>query len=863
MNEKATLFNLVWINNESIERKDDRRHIVSKRFADAGAVQTVNFQLDVNCMILYPSLVVPQIVWGEEYIEVVMIGREHISDDELDEHLRFSPGLDKEKNYYDCKLSDKIGLDEIVLSDQRCHLVEGMPKIAFPGGGRFGGNLHKDALEAIIDYSQDIDPMKYEHITYVKIPAKILRMFSDSDPKVRLNVREQGKGRYGLEEQDLHIFDQMTKLNGKKIKGKGRWCFKVGAKDVNPYKTDWDDPVQSYHPIFYYDNFDSASFCVLADTHLSARQKILKRSNARVIEYPDASKTNGEIGDKVNICSANTKAILDKAGKDVNVDVVLVAGDLIDFIMNAYRADYKHGSSKMNAKDVWDQVKLSLLSKNKNYQDFVDLVSFYSLIVYFYRKYKKPIYIVSGNHDCYYEAFGISPRLGPVRTNAGIAADHNLTFYEAILAFGNSYGTLLKPGMPFNPKKFIWFYTALTPFHDFAVKWPKQTLIGFGWGNTEDVFVDPIEGQGTGHLGRSEDAITDDQLELLERFVDSSKKNIVLSHFTFASFAGGLPMSPTPEGYLECAASDKHQYGDYDFGTFEKNRMALIKKHLHDNKDIQCTISGHSHRRGIYTVGSMYQKTKVKPGPEVQVYTLHRLKTKLYDFNQFSKLHPKRPLMIVSDSSGSIPRYNKYGEFSGWGSYPASGVKIATDSNADITNIQVIQGGKKARFPVVMEYLDIENNQRVIKQFARHKLSGKPYKFHVELNEHLPKSVAIRHIVLYSYVGDRNDGIAQSADWFRIELIPSSQDFWEIKGGDEDRFDYIRKNIPKSRGNFISIEFQSSSKYLNGLYDFGDAWEREFQIEETNQFLLSITMDPGHAEIPDFAWRHKHFNDKY
>ena len=40
---------------------------------------------------------------------------------------------------------------------------------------------------------------------------------------------------------------------------------------------------------------------------------------------------------------------------------------------------------------------------------------------------------------------------GAIRANAGIPADNNLTFYEAILAFGESYGEVRKK-LNFQPK---------------------------------------------------------------------------------------------------------------------------------------------------------------------------------------------------------------------------------------------------------------------------------------------------------------------------------------------------------------------------------------------------------------------------
>ena len=280
----------------------------------------------------------------------------------------------------------------------------------------------------------------------------------------------------------------------------GRYGFNIEGDDVVAGSIDMDNPIQTYHPVFFYKELSYANVAHMADLHVNSRQQILSRSTAKVIEHEDFDS----VGDMMNICSMNTRELFESFGKDREVDIVVIGGDLVDFMNNVVT----DSTLPMRVTEIWGLVDME---KRTEYKDYVDFIAFYSLMVEFYQACPKPTFVITGNHDCYYEPYGISPRiplvwpLGEVRANDGIAWDHNLTMYEAILSFGPTYKNLLtgwklkssRPESSFWKEKLSWFYTVLTPFSDFAIRLPEQHIVGLGWGSNEDMLsIARWDGQG-------------------------------------------------------------------------------------------------------------------------------------------------------------------------------------------------------------------------------------------------------------------------------------------------------------------------------------------------------------------------------
>jgi len=140
--------------------------------------------------------------------------------------------------------------------------------------------------------------------------------------------------------------------------------------------------------------------------------------------------------------------LLGQFGSDAKTDVVVITGDLYDHLHNYDAAKLtENRTGKLWEAMYIDSIE-SVQARNEDFPCGIDGLIVYSLLIDFYNRHKKPVFITSGNHEAYEYPYGISPRIGSFRPNDGIPLDHNLTIYEAILLYGPAYSKLI----PF-PKK--------------------------------------------------------------------------------------------------------------------------------------------------------------------------------------------------------------------------------------------------------------------------------------------------------------------------------------------------------------------------------------------------------------------------
>lgn len=238
-----------------------------------------------------------------------------------------------------------------------------------------------------------------------------------------------------VDDEDVALLAMLKRMNGPALRGhgnRGTHEFVVSEAGIDLEHPDASRPIVAYHPLYVYDAdaLDTPIVGHASDIHLNARQELLRRSPARVIDAPDGTADSPIIGDLMNTCAASFGSILNQLS---GADIVLVGGDLIDHVQNAY--PFQEGADiraleHPTASRVWELVNLDA-NYATNYQAFVDFISFFSFVRRFVSQHHKPIYGITGNHDCYEEAYGTSPRVLAKfkRANEGIPADNNLTFY--------------------------------------------------------------------------------------------------------------------------------------------------------------------------------------------------------------------------------------------------------------------------------------------------------------------------------------------------------------------------------------------------------------------------------------------------
>jgi len=289
----------------------------------------------------------------------------------------------------------------------------------------------------------------------------------------------------------------------------------------------------------------------------------------------------------------------------------------------------------------------------------------------------------------------------------------------------------------FNPDNLDWFSIFYTPLSDYAMNWGEQCFIVLGWGDTEK-FVSLIpDGQGLGFLPRASGALSPDQKQLIEHAIDFKQPcNILCAHFTFANFAQERcfkgdtnPIARRQIRYrklgnqatwqaamlkekqklqeeadrfdlelrYEGSSENTHSevidryvlvprgaegklyfnqstniFGPHDTGTFERNRYYLFNL-IGDNK-IHYTLSGHSHRAGLYEPVNVYDT-------EDHASMTVRSHVAMQDAYQY--LPKDKPRLIVSACGGPIALQNHEGELFNWGLDRPSGTCIKFDGSQE------------------------------------------------------------------------------------------------------------------------------------------------------------------------------------
>lgn len=881
-----SLFNLFWFKPVATAEKPlpAARHDVN----------TVTESETIDAIILFPALATPLIMVGEDNLELILLTQRVYPDPKMKnrimEQLKITASLDPRKPAFEGTLfvgdenCDTI-LNPIEISHVALQKDDQLKTIS----GKFKGYIDQHPFDF---YTQK----GFTTVYSVSIHRKCLDAVSNA-VKYPNNM--------AAEKQDRLMSELVFDVRHHKLKKSGRYYgYPVSGGDLDLTREDLENPLEAWHPVYRYDDLGYANIAHASDIHLSARQQIMAQSTARVIDYAAGGGAPAcrSIGQMINICSKDIINIFDQfAGS--RSDLFVIGGDVVDFMQNCFWSgplSRKITDGKPSA--IWDAMSLDddhnpkcdAALTESSFTNCIDFIGFYSILMRFCRATRKPVFLVSGNHDCYWDPYGMSPRVlsrkpgdawyegsgtGLKRANEGIPADHNLTFYEAILVFGDSYAEIKapktkSPPSPFRSDKFDWFYMVFTPFTDYSIELPKQLLVAMGWGNDESLFGTDLSvtGHGFGHLPLATEAISPNQLTLLDAATGQGKKVILLTHFTFVSYKDDLAMNNGENIRGDLYFDTFKKYDEHNFGTFADNRKPIFEGHCYDKHDIQIILTGHSHRRGLYIVDGIDYSGR------------NSLKIRQFDFDQFNYVktrYPdqlKRPAIIVSDSSATIPRFNWCGEFSGWGSDQPAGTSVTFDVSGEIDSVAAVRAATcHPRIVVALDYLDIFKGDDVITTFETAKFDVEKEKkgelaglgFAVVLRPELVKiGLRIESVVLYS-----ND-----ASWQQVALQATSDPnypFQIASSGDIQLFQKMTET--KERCNFLAMKFSVvsaiDSQRALSRYDFSDPWCWEFQTDfETFGKILFwapkekkyfIKRDKARAEVPSFDWRKKASPEKY
>jgi hypothetical protein len=695
---------------------------------------------DVPGYILFPSFATPSIVQNNGKISLIILSKDALTTSMVNSHLKIVSWSDPDGESV-CMIKD------ISFNDPQGYKGYKNLLTSNPSGAGISCCIIKmdetiidnDAGNAFIPDAGLISSLNSIGLrTLNKVCIDLIYLTDIVDGFYNLFWINQGQ-----ELEDLLLQQRLSSENflGKRIQKHSNGYYYGWEVEENSFYLENISsslPVAAYHPLLI-TNKDYCNFAHLGDLHCVSRLSLLKLSTAKVIDHPDIEP----IGSLLNDYVSTVRNLLFQEDKLHDVDAFLISGDLIDFMYNFYpveliaererlRGDGKNAEADMltahkfynTPAKVWNAAGVGNESDvMKKYAMGVDLITLYSMILELYQKLHKPVFIVTGNHDAYEMPYGVSPRLPVIgKVNAGIPADMNLTFYEAILVYGKHYGEVVKK-TNFTPDRMRHIYELFTPLRDFVVSNNNWTLIGLGWGDGEDLIDIPLlEDEGfRGHLPRANNALTIPQRQLFDFAARTQKTKILFSHFTFVSFGMGIPSRNNPSGEIQY-----NGFGRQDMGTFELHRKEIYK-HIVEDQKIEIALSGHAHRRGLYEIDRSINESAIAI---------------MRTFSETAKVHGTK--IVVSDSSGPISKYNENGEFSNNGLCTPSITKVKFNANGKVATLEKIistNPNAKPRLAVALDYMYVIAKQDIFKSFKSKEYTEQELKnlskieFEIELTE--------------------------------------------------------------------------------------------------------------------------------
>jgi len=493
---------------------------------------------------------------------------------------------------------------------------------------------------------------------------------------------------------------------------------------------------------------------------------------------------------------------------------------------------------------------------------------------------------------------------GSFRMNEGIPADHNLTIYEACLAFGPAYGQLIN-AWDFVPDNFDWFFMLFTPLNNFAANYGKaQCLIGLDWGATEIMINADMSGQeaktswSAGEsapkatnqndnvlkraynkqlagasaaiqnlkgLPRADKSIDEYQQLLIEKaLARGAKKNLLFSHFTLVNY--DMPVSY--QANTRSFALNDNTFNDYTKGTFTQRRNWLLGKVVNDG--LHYALSGHSHRAGIY---SMHNRNPESASVRAYEPALPGDDT-AQQVHQAYFPSPQATRIIVSSCGGPIGVQNLRGELYGWNLRAPSGTLINSEADGldECRRIEVDPAKApftQPRFCVALDYLVIDKKLTVVSFNPDARQAGK----FTMLTAHVQEATHyIEKAEFFAWVtGGRGGGSFKS---FSTTLTPAGS----TKNNEGpialiytltiDDWTGLLKTQPTTAQKkadtapcFIRLHFNQAlaTHPLYKHYSFDDSWIFPVTISATGISRAQGAL----GEVPNFKWLRIAMRDTY
>ena len=288
---------------------------------------------DTPGLILHPSFACPSVVGTDSMLSMLVLAdpkKSKITPEKVNIHLKILPWSVKIGNIkhsmlqgkkYDGPQKPLFASNEEAKNNIICKKLDFKKRIEDPNG-RFCFIPDKKALKTYGDYG-------YKDLYRVEIHLKYL-LEEGYYNLFWINL--------GREREDEIVQRKMSHFFGKKIykSSNDKWYgFAVEVKSLFFGKLQPKYPIGAYHPVLYKKK-DYYNIAHMGDLHLTARLTMLRRSNAKVIEADDVP----EVGNLLNDHFENVYDLFAQAGTDKDIDMVLISGDIIDYLLSFYPVDF-------------------------------------------------------------------------------------------------------------------------------------------------------------------------------------------------------------------------------------------------------------------------------------------------------------------------------------------------------------------------------------------------------------------------------------------------------------------------------------------------------------------------------------------
>jgi hypothetical protein len=324
---------------------------------------------------------------------------------------------------------------------------------------------------------------------------------------------------------------------------------------------------------------------------------------------------------------------------------------------------------------------------------------------------------------------------------------------------------------------------------------------------------------------------------------------VLTTHFTFVSYGPSIASDNGKAVAWDGLINTREmKFSNHDNGTFHEHREDLFDKTVLDTtKCVDVILTGHSHRRGIYRLR-----------PTRHGNAIGEVRSRIYDVAEHAGTHgipPKKAdednlLVILSDSGGPHPNYNKSDELGGLGRGRPGGTRIKFDTNtAAVNEVAVVPTHFNPRFVVSLDYMDLKsestfletNDWRVIQKFETDWFESDDPAAVVTFNLQFNAQVMALGVTVSAVELFHVHYSSRVNKWLRTRF-PLAR-----VGMDQTKWTMVRSNHfeawmfdPSARSTYALIKFDApvGMTPLHGDYSYADAWTFEAAFEKDTKVWI-------------------------